>query len=84
MVDPHTLTLDERWAIVQLGRAWDAFLALPVMHPDDQREFRTLIHHAQEKVLARVALRQLAEDGGCEEGRCRDALAPIEGATLRG
>lgn len=55
----ETLTLEERWAITQLGRAWDAFLALPVMHPDDQREFRALIHHAQDKVLARVAMRQL-------------------------
>lgn len=54
MITPAELELVEA-----LGRCWDGFLALPDMHPDDRREFRTLIHHAQEKVLARSALRQL-------------------------
>ncbi|MGR4892294.1 hypothetical protein ACIPPQ_14800 [Sphingopyxis sp. LARHCG72] len=54
MITPAELALVDR-----LGECWDDFLALPVMHSDDRREFRTLIHHAQEKVLARSTLRQL-------------------------
>lgn len=59
MITPAELGLVEA-----LGRCWDAFLALPDLHPNDRREFLTLIHHAQEKVLARSALRQLDGVGG--------------------
>lgn len=58
MITPAELALVDR-----LGECWDDFLALPVMHGDDRREFRTLIHQAQEKVLARPTLRQLETVG---------------------
>jgi hypothetical protein len=69
VITPAELALVER-----LGECWDDFLALPVMHADDRREFRTLIHHAQEKVLARPTLRQLETVGmaGGSEGPLRN------------
>jgi hypothetical protein len=55
------ITPDELALVERLGECWNVFLALPVMHDDDRREFRTLIHHAQEKVLARATLRSLVD-----------------------
>jgi hypothetical protein len=53
------MTLPELALVERLGACWSDFLALPEMHSDDRAEFRTLIHHAQEKVLARPTLRKL-------------------------
>jgi hypothetical protein len=44
-----------------LAEAWNNFLTLPVLHPDDQHEFREAIHQAQNIVLARAHLRDMEE-----------------------
>jgi hypothetical protein len=59
----EVMTLPELALVERLGACWSDFVALPVMHDDDRREFRTLIHHAQEKVLARAAVRSLESVG---------------------
>jgi len=53
------ITTDERAAVLALAEAWNAFLRLPIEHPDDTAEFRHLIHAAQDKVLGRVGRRQI-------------------------
>ena len=53
------LTDDERAIAILLGKAWDAFLRLPVEHGDDLAEFRHAIHRAQDMVLARPGRRQI-------------------------
>lgn len=53
------LTDDERAIAILLGKAWDAFLRLPVEHGDDLTEFRHAIHRAQDMVLARPGRRQI-------------------------
>jgi hypothetical protein len=52
------LTVKEFRVINYLADAWDSFLMLPVLHKDDENEFRTAIHALQEKVLARPAVEQ--------------------------
>lgn len=53
------MTDEERLVLDALVVAWNAFVALPVEHPDDHDEFRHSIHVAQEKVLCRPARRSL-------------------------
>lgn len=38
-----------------LGEAWNAYQALPVVHPWHQQEFMSALHHAQYIVVAREA-----------------------------
>lgn len=57
MADP-LLTVDERIALHKLADAWNAYLALPVEHPDDVDDFRRLIHAANAQVLKRPGRRQ--------------------------
>ena len=40
-----------------LAAAWNAFVALPVQHPDDVDEFRRAVHAAQGIMATRVARR---------------------------
>ena len=58
------MTESERYVVAQLAGAWNAFLALPIQHQDDVDEFRRLIHAAQEKVLARPAIREMNSERG--------------------
>lgn len=51
------MTREEKDVIQELVQAWNAFLLLPVMHPDDTTEFRHLIHACQDKILSRVGRR---------------------------
>jgi hypothetical protein len=53
------MTDEERALVMSLAKAWDDFLALPVEHDDDQREFRHGIHMLQRMVLARPARREI-------------------------
>ncbi len=49
---------DEEMEIVNLLEdAYDKFMSLPIMQPDDQQEFYNSVHHAQNTVMARVAVR---------------------------
>lgn len=40
-----------------LGSVNDAFIALPIQHPEDQDDFRRMIHRLQDMVAARSGLR---------------------------
>jgi hypothetical protein len=48
---------DEQAVLAALVEAWNRFLELPVEHEDDVREFRRMIHAAQEKVMCRPTRR---------------------------
>lgn len=39
---------------------WDEFLKLPVIHPDDQNEFRLHLHAIQNIVMARTAMKAMS------------------------
>lgn len=54
-----TLSQDERLVIGILGQAWNAYLALPVIHQSDQGEFMQAIHASENVVCSRPAVRQL-------------------------
>lgn len=56
---PEGITTEEHNVVNLLAEAWNRFIDLPVQHSDDVHEFRRIIHAAQEKVLARPALRAL-------------------------
>ena len=51
------LTRAERKIFYLLGAAWNAYLPLPELHPDDIHDFRFAIHAAQNIILARGAMR---------------------------
>lgn len=55
------LTAPEAGVVLALIKAWDAFVQLPVEHPDAQTEFRHGIHALQNQIFARPALRKLHE-----------------------
>jgi hypothetical protein len=46
-----------------LAEAWNDFAALPVEHPDDAREFRSIIHDAQARILCRHTRRRINGGG---------------------
>jgi len=52
------LTADERIVLEILAQAWNQFVELPVIHPQDQVEFMQAIHRAQNIVMSRVVMRQ--------------------------
>jgi hypothetical protein len=51
------MTPEEQRVLDHLAQAWNAYLALPVVHTDDMAEFRQAIHAAQNIVLARPSVR---------------------------
>lgn len=53
------LTSDEDDVLNALAAAWNAFLRLPIEHPDQQTEFRQAIHAIQSQILARPTRRDL-------------------------
>jgi hypothetical protein len=53
------MTEAERQILITLATAWNLFLDLPIQHGDDVGEFRSIIHAAQEKVMARLAARAM-------------------------
>jgi len=56
------MTAQEKAALDALVAAWNCFVALPQMHPDDTTEFRHLIHAAQDKIMSRPTRRALNGD----------------------
>ena len=60
MNDRDSLLIEE--ACLQcLTKAWNKFIGLPVLHPDDQREFKHAIHAAQNIVMARGYYKMTAD-----------------------
>ncbi len=57
------LTSEEQKIAQLLGDAWDLYFTLPVEHPMGRDEFCRAIHHCQNMVLARPAIRALASKG---------------------
>lgn len=55
--EPYVLTRDEKRVMKILGRAWNAFHALPEEHPNEQQEFVGKIHDLQRMVMARPTRR---------------------------
>lgn len=53
------VTPNEREVIDHLVNAWNAFVALPVEHPDDVSEFRRSLHHLQALILMRSGRRTM-------------------------
>ncbi|OVZ75354.1 hypothetical protein [Yersinia kristensenii] len=58
-----TLLTDEQRVAQMLGDAWNQYLQLPVGHPSERDEFCRAIHDCQRIILARPAIRGLAEKG---------------------
>ncbi|KQX35322.1 hypothetical protein ASD04_14875 [Devosia sp. Root436] len=52
------MTNEERAVMQKLVEAWNAFVALPVEHPDDANEFRFHIHALQNSLLSRPTRRE--------------------------
>lgn len=47
------LTKEELEALDSLGKAWNKFLMLPIIHSDHQDEFRHGIHELQRIIMCR-------------------------------
>lgn len=60
-MEESLLTPEEQQVMRALAQAWNAFIALPILHEWDQREFMTIIHSAQEIVMSRPVKRQLSK-----------------------
>jgi hypothetical protein len=59
----EALTEQERKVLDGLAAAWNAFVELPIEHPDDQTEFRHGIHSLQMMILSRPTRRHLQREG---------------------
>lgn len=57
MIEHLGLTHGERRVLTLLADAWNEFLAIGVIHPDDATEFRQAIHCCQNIMAWRVARR---------------------------
>lgn len=55
------LTEQEVEVLDKLIIVWNAFVALPVEHPDGQRDFRDSFHDLQRQILARPVIRALKD-----------------------
>ena len=54
------VTAEEAAIVEGLGEVWNAYLALPIEHPNDRLEFLSVVHDAQRHVLARAGRRRLS------------------------
>lgn len=52
------LTAEEQATLDSLKNAWDNFVALERVHPDEVKEFKGKLHDLQRLVLVRPVLRQ--------------------------
>ncbi len=50
---------DEQSVIDHLAAAWNVFLSLSPLHPDDLDEFRRAIHAAQHIIMSRPVAREI-------------------------
>lgn len=53
------VTDEERAVAVALADAWNAYLKLPIEHPNEQPEFCAAIHACQNIVLSRAGRRAI-------------------------
>ena len=58
----HRLTDKEHATMKRLQQAWNAFIELPIDHPDEQAEFRHGIHALQNAIMARPTARLINEE----------------------
>ena len=58
------LTEEERRVVDTLAEAWNAFLELKPVHPDDNQEFRQAIHAAQNIIMARPVMKNAVNEFG--------------------
>jgi len=52
------LTAYEHRVLNNLADAWNTFLKLETLHPDEQTDFRHAIHEAQRNIMARPTRRE--------------------------
>jgi hypothetical protein len=74
-------------AINATKEVWNAFLLLPVVHPDDQNDFRHHVHALQNIILSREGLRTLkAIESSNSADNLKDIPVPsyIEGGIVKG
>jgi hypothetical protein len=57
------MTKEEKEVLELATKLWNALVALPVMHHDDNAEHMRDIHDIQNRVLARSAIRAMDENG---------------------
>jgi hypothetical protein len=55
------MTPDELKCLDLLGEAWNAFVALPIEHESDHREFQHHLHVLQRHIMARSVRRDLQQ-----------------------
>lgn len=53
------LTIKEQEVLDHLIYAWQAFLKLPIEHPDQTDEFRHALHDLQRQILVRPVRREM-------------------------
>ncbi|EPZ8126036.1 hypothetical protein ACXV6R_003933 [Yersinia enterocolitica] len=58
-----TLSAAEHRIAQMLGDVWNQYLQLPTEHPNERDEFCRAIHAGQALILARAAIRGLADKG---------------------
>ena len=61
------LSTSEFLVVSKLADAWNAFLCLELLHPDETTEFRQAIHAAQHIIMARPVQRQFNVDNDKNE-----------------
>lgn len=49
----NLLTTAEQEVMTKLSDAWNAFVKLKTVHPDEQNDFRHAIHEAQRIIMSR-------------------------------
>jgi hypothetical protein len=61
------MTEQEKEILQWTGELWNKFIQLPIMHPDDQNEFRFHLHAIQNIVYAREGVRSVEPVKGPRE-----------------
>lgn len=78
------MTTLELKAIETTKDAWIAFMQLPIMHTDDQNDFRYHIHALQNIILAREGQRALDCIQAADQLKNIPAPSFIEGGIVKG
>ena len=53
------LSVEEKAVLDKLAEAWNAYIKIEPLHPEEISDFRHKIHSAQRIVMARPAFKQL-------------------------
>lgn len=70
------LSVEELRVVSLLAHAWNAFVALETLHPDEQNEFRAVIHLGQKLIMARPVQREFNSNNDQVETRPSDSDEP--------